>query len=378
MRIQAVKRRGSSCATTWTGLETDAYAMTHMERISALLNGKPLDRLPCAAWSHVMNFCDRNAKDFAKATIDFQNACDFDFVKIMSNPYYMLEDMGLLLTSPSVYTEPVMRREPLPVQSPDDWDRAAFPECGRGTLAREREAIARVVEHFRGEVPVIATIFTPLMWVAYAALSPAALDEAERRWGCSTPLLERYAEDNEPYVRAALDRFAAINQEYMESLISVGVSGFFYCTEHARDAWQDAAAFESFEGRYDRETLGAVFDRSLMNVMHVCGVGRLKPSLVLDYPVHAFNWEDQALQNPSLADVRGMTDRILVGGLDRLHDFEGADRAEIKERIRQKIEEAQRQAGRNLIVSGGCDWKIDAVFRFYIWQEVMEELGQLS
>lgn len=71
-----------------------------------------------------------------------------------------------------------------------------------------------------------------------------------------------------------------------------------------------------------------------------------------------------------------MTDRILVGGLDRLHDFAGADRAEIKERIRRKIEEARRQAGRKLIVSGGCDWKIEAVFRFYIWQEVMEELVQ--
>lgn len=71
-------------------------------------------------------------------------------------------------------------------------------------------------------------------WVAYAALPPAALDEAERRWGCSAPLLERYAEDNEAYVRMALERFAAINQEYMESLISVGVSGFFPCLQLGR------------------------------------------------------------------------------------------------------------------------------------------------
>ena len=42
-----------------------------------------------------MNLSDLNAADFARATIDFQRTHDFDFIKVMSNPYYMIEDMGL-------------------------------------------------------------------------------------------------------------------------------------------------------------------------------------------------------------------------------------------------------------------------------------------
>lgn len=347
---------------------------THTQRLQNLLRGKEVDRPLFCAWSHAMNFCDRNAKDFAKAIIDFQNAHDFDFIKVMSNPYYMLEDMGIVLNAPRRYDQCVTRSDKLLVPLPKHWEAMTFPKVNTGSLAREREAICRIIEYYHGTVPVIATIFTPAMWVTYSALQSADMKRAEEQFGSYVPLLERYLTDNEHYVRSALDRFAEVNQQYMEKLLADGVSGFFYCTEYVRDAWTDRSVFEDFEKNYDLCILKAVRKNSLFNILHVCGIGQLSMNWVLDYPVDAFNWDDRQPGNPSLADVRALTDKILVGGLDRFMDLEGTDRKEIKERLLANIRRATAQAGRNLIVSGGCDWPIDATYRFYIWQEIMEDL----
>ena len=55
--------------------------ITHTQRVKAALEGKMLDRPAFAAWGPHMNLVDRNAKDFARATIDYQNAHHFDFIR---------------------------------------------------------------------------------------------------------------------------------------------------------------------------------------------------------------------------------------------------------------------------------------------------------
>ena len=347
--------------------------MTSLERISSILSGGTPDRPPFAAWGHVMNFCDRNVEDFARATIEFQNANGFDFVKIMSNPYYMLEDMGIDLRVPLRYDECLRRTDRLLVPRPEDWGQIPFAKVGAGALAREREAICRVVDYFQGSVPVIATIFTPAMWVAYSVLQATDMAHEATGGGGYTGLLSRYLMDNERQVRPALERFAGLNRSYMEDLLSVGVSGFFYCTEHARGSWT-RDAFESFEEQYDLQALEVVHGRGLFNILHVCGEGKLRLDWVLHYPVEALNWEDRSAMNPSLSEIRSLTDKILVGGMDRRRDLLGTSRQEIKSRLVEKVRSAMEQAGSKLIVSGGCDWGIDTTYRFYIWREVMEEL----
>ena len=350
--------------------------MTHTERLHRLLAGRPVDRPLYAAWGHVMNLSDRNAKDFAKATIDFQNANEFDFIKIMSNPYYLIEDTGIVLRPPAHYADSISRcSNSLPIKKAEDWERLSYPEVGKGALAREQDAIRRVVDHYQGDVPVIATIFTPMMWLSYLAIPSEQMDVAEQTEGSTVRLLERYLTKNERLAGQALERLAQINQEYMSALLEEGVSGFFYCTEYARSEWSDRALFDQFERQYDLKTLNAVHKKSEFNILHVCGNHALAMDWVLDYPVEAINWDDQRSKNPSLGEVREKTDKILVGGLDRLHDFSGVDREMIKTTLQKKILEAQKQAGQKLIISGGCDWKLDATYRFYIWQEVIEELS---
>jgi hypothetical protein len=70
-----------------------------------------------------------------------------------------------------------------------------------------------------------------------------------------------------------------------------------------------------------------------------------------------------------------MTDKVLLGGIDRNRDFLGPDRDKIKSVLRMKVEDAVRQAGRKLIAAGGCEFPAESTHRFQVWHEVMEEIG---
>ena len=349
--------------------------MNAAQRLQNLLEGKPTDRPLYSAWGHVMNFCDRNARDFAKATIDFQNANGFDFVKIMSNPYYLIEDTGLHIPPVRDYATPVCRScDVLPVQCATDWKKIRLPHAGEGTLAREREAISRVVDYYNGTVPVIATIFTPIMWLQYLCLRSDDMALAVRKRGSFTPLLEEYLAENAAFVEPILAELAERNTEYMLDLLDVGVTGFFYCSEHINGFWSDRGAFDRWERQYDIATLFAVRTRSRFNILHICGKKRLCPEWTLDYPVDAFNWDDREPDNPTMSEMRALTDKILIGGLDRRNDLCGDSREEIKKRLKARIDDALRASGTRTILSGGCDWALADTYRFYIWKEIMDEM----
>lgn len=348
--------------------------LTPSQRLRRILNGQEADRPLYSAWGHFMNYADRNAKDFAKATIDFQLANGFDFIKVMSNPFYLLEDMGIVLEPVRDYASCVSRSpDILTVPVPADWEKVRFPDVHQGAIAREIEAVKRIADYFQGDVPVLPSIFTPVMWIAYASIPSPEIDRCEREYGSYVPLLERYLTGNEKYARAAAERIAEFNQEFMEELLKAGASGFFYCTDAARDLWTSRDIFEEFEKKPDVRTLNAVRGKSDFSLLHVCGESRLLFDELLEYPVDAFNWDDQMPGTPSFAELRKKTNKMLVGGLDRKTDFAGDSREQIKEIIRKRIDAALEQGGRKIMISGGCAWDFDSAYKFFIWKEVMEE-----
>lgn len=348
--------------------------LTATERLKRVLSGKDADRPLYSAWGHFMNYADRNAKDFAKATIDLQLANGFDFIKVMSNPFYLLEDMGIVFQPVKDFTSCVSRSaDILTVPEPADWERVKLPDVRRGAIAREIEAVKRIADYFQGDVPVLPSIFTPAMWITYASIPSPEIDICERKYGSYVPLLEKYLTDHERYTRTAVERIAEFNREFMEELLKAGASGFFYCTDVARDLWTSRDIFEEFEKKQDLQTLDSVKDKTLFSLLHVCGEDRLLFDELLEYPVEAFNWDDQMEGTPSFAELREKTDKMLVGGLNRKTDFKGEDRERIKGIIVRRIREAIKQGGENIMISGGCAWDFDSAYKFYIWKEVMEE-----
>lgn len=348
--------------------------LTASDRLKRVLEGKEADRPLYSAWGHFMNYADRNAKDFAKATIDFQLANGFDFIKVMSNPFYLLEDMGIILEPVRDFTSCVSRSaDILTVQNPADWDKVRLPDVHKGAIARELEAVKRIADYFQGDVPVLPTILTPAMWITYASIPSPEIDVCEKKYGSYVPLLEKYLTDRERSARIAVERITEFNQEFMEELLKAGASGFFYCTDIARDLWTSRDIFEEYEKKPDLQALEAVKGKTLFSLLHVCGEDRLLFDELLKYPVDGFNWDDQMEGTPSFAELRKKTDKMLVGGLNRKTDFNGFDRDRIKETIIERIREALEQGGGNIMISGGCAWDFDSAYKFYIWKEVMEE-----
>lgn len=346
--------------------------MTHTQRLEKMLRGEATDRPLCAAWGHVMNLADRNAAQFAAATIALQDAADFDFIKVMSNPYYLIEDTGLKLIPPANEACCLTRSEDLPIKTPRDWARLPFPKVGTGSLAREADAISQIVQHYQGDVPVIATIFTPMMWLSYTTLRPSELERCEGQYGSCTHAVRDYLLRHEKEATFALETFSEINREYMHALLDAGVSGFFYCTEHANTAWASEEEFHYFARRFDLAALQDVEKKSRFNILHVCGSRALRADYVLSYPVHALNWEDRSPENPSLGQLRALTDKVLIGGLDRHTALKGEIPC-VKEGLKQSLRTALSEAGQRFILSGGCDWKYEDAARLPLIREAAEE-----
>lgn len=349
--------------------------MTHTERIRAVLNGDTPDRQPIAAWGHFMNLEDRNAVDFAKSLIDFQDAYQFDIVKIMSNSYYLTEDMGNVLRSSENGEDPAfLCATRLAVEKPEDWRKLKVPDISRGAMAREIEVAKRLVDYYHGTVPILPTIFSPLMWCVYLYMPMKEQFRYQFTGKGLVPHIEEYLLRHEKEITYGLEVVTETNSRLMEEFLRVGVDGFFYSQPYAHKTWSDPALFERFAKQYDLKNLNTVADNAWFTMLHVCGTNWVDLDLVVDYPVQALNWDDAFEGNPSLKEGRAKSDKVLMGGMDRRTDLLGSDREVIKRTIKMRAGQAKKDAGEKLILTGGCSWTGDSIHRFNLWQETMDEL----
>ena len=58
------------------------------------------------------------------------------------------------------------------------------------------------------------------------------------------------------------------------------------------------------------------------------------------------------------------------------NDFSGACRADVKAVMKKRVEDAIEQAGNKLVICGGCGVDMDARRRFPVFQEVMDEIAE--
>ena len=109
----------------------------------------------------------------------------------------------------------------------------------------------------------------------------------------------------------------------------------------------DDATFQTFLRPFDLRVLEAM--QGMVRILHVHGT-HVDMKRVLDYPVEVFSVSDRLAGNPSLAELRKMTGKCLMGGINE---------QKIAERslpeIRAEMQDAVKQAGkRNFILAPGC------------------------
>lgn len=348
--------------------------MTGTERIQALLAGKNADRIGVAGWVH-MPFVDRNVTDMTRATIHVTDYLGWDFIKIMSTGHYIPEAFGgdiTFSTNPYSWSGTIHR---YPIESLEDLKNFPVLTADNPVFRREVAVAKNLVEHYKGTLPVIATVFSPL----------TCLQEMMSRG--TAEKVTYFIENHPAEVHKALERLVESNFNYLDALVNEAhVDGIFFASQYMSRRVITPEHYDAFCTPYDTPVLERIKGKTWFNVMHVHGESDLMFDKCLDYAVQAFSWENCAPGVPeesisSVKKVRSMTDKLLVTGLARHHDYYSAtnDRNELKERFRRRLLTVLEESGdKRVVFAPGCALPMDVDrYVFTLMKEVVLEEGLL-
>lgn len=356
--------------------------MTHTQRLEAALNGEWLD-MPCFAfWGPHCNLEESNAKDLAYYTIAFQEAYQFDFIKIMESGMYFPEAFGQEIPpnlTPNM--QAWLSVQKWRINHAKDWlELRPMKVEDSPIFTREVEAVKRIADHFQGDVPILPTIFSPVSamgefvggyWDQDKLVKMFEYDTKETEYGLSV-------------VEETLYNLATA---YMDA----GATGLFFGMQNGLNLKLGYEGYRKWEWASSARLFDAVKDKCKFRMAHLCNGEGEAIDWALDLPCDAFNWADQQDNMPSLGEVRAKTDKVLVGGikhnggktLDRTtmyvggpNDFAGSYRADVKAVLKKRVKDAVDQAGNKLVIAGGCGVGMDARTRFPVFQEVMDEIAE--
>ena len=305
--------------------------MTKRERVRAAASGEPVDRAPASLWGH--DFLREWSNDeLVGATCKQYEAYDWDFIKI--NPRWSMfpEAWGAVYQPPQEQTNQTLLSPAL--NELDELHDVVAVHAERGVFGEHIESTRLVVERTKGEVDVVQTVFSPMATVGLMFGHPRAFKQAAREAPAA--------------VHSAIARVTETIINYSRANINAGASGVFYAPlQWASHDNSTPDFYREFGRPYDLQVLDAIRDAQF-NILHVCHTNNMLAD-VLDYPVHAFNWDDRHDTNASLADVWSQTDKAVMGGVSRtgLGDLSPAE-------IQAQASQAAGVGNTRVFVTGGC------------------------
>ncbi len=307
--------------------------MTPRERVLAALRGEPVDRVPRSFWLH--NFATENsAAGLAAETQRLHETFRWDFLKPQSRAQCFAEMWGLTYAPSSERATPyTVTREPLTSAHDVGRLRPADPEAG--ALGEQLEALRMIRARVGPDIPIIWTVFSPLMVLPFLVR------------GGRAPALA-FLRSDAAAVERGLGAIAETLTAYARACLAAGADGLFYATNVATRALLSATECRRFQRPFDLGILAAV-EGAPFNLVHVCGEDVLFDEFV-DYPVTAFSW---ALLpgNPSLKDGQRHTGRAVVGGLPAKPYIAAMTAVALVERAKAAVGEMR---GRWLLLGPDC------------------------
>ncbi|MCC7483702.1 MAG: hypothetical protein IT529_01825 [Burkholderiales bacterium] len=290
--------------------------MNKRERFFAAAAGEDVDHPPCCAWLHFGSDC-LPGEEAAERHIAFQRAYDWDICKVMHDYRYPFPaDMDTL-------------------ESPRDMDRVENVAPASRNFAEQLKLMRAVRREFGAAAPIVDTLFDPVQQVVRrAGYRKAELIYAHPRE--ALPMLDRVTESLCAYVSAL--REAGCDGAHYAIIGAIAPGG---------DRGIDDETFRTFLRPFDLRVLEAM--QGMVRIVHVHGT-HVDMRRVLDYPCEVFSVSDRLPGNPSLAELRAMTDKCLMGGVNeaRIHEYPLPV-------LRAEMRDALRQAGRRgFMLAPGC------------------------
>jgi uroporphyrinogen decarboxylase len=306
-------------------------AMKKRERLMAAIRGEQVDRPPVALWRHFPGD-DYRPKDLAAATVAFQRAYDFDFVKVTPASSFCVQDWGS--RDRWVGTLEGTREYMLyPIQSPNDWRELRPLDPSKGGLGAQLECLRLIADELGGEVPFIQTIFSPLAQAKNLVGGENLLVHLHRNPDALHHGLEVITETITRFISAALD---------------TGIDGVFYAVQHAQYGLLSEEEYAVFGRPYDLRALKAI-DGLWLNVLHLHG-SDVMFDLLADYPVQVVNWHDRETW-PTLAEAQERFDGAVCGGLARWDMVVRGTPEQVQEQAADALAQTQ---GQRFILGTGC------------------------
>jgi uroporphyrinogen decarboxylase len=299
-------------------------------RLETIFSGQRPDRPAVALWRH-WPVDDQRGDSLARATLDFQERYDFDFIKVTPSSNFCVAGYGAQ-SDWEGNLEGTRNWGPRVIRKPEDWRKLKPLDPAQGLLSQILEANRLIGQSVGDRVPFIQTIFNPL-------------SQAKNLAGeLLLPHLRRYPD-------AVKEGLAAINESilrFVAALKPTGAAGLFLAVQHAQYGLLSEAEYQEFCRPFDLQILDAAGDM-WFHLLHLHGEEIMFDALA-DYPVQVLNWHDQETE-PNLAAARARTNRALCGGLRQWQTMVRGTADDVRTEARAAI---QATGGERFILGTGC------------------------
>lgn len=290
--------------------------MNKRERFFAAVRGGKIDRPPVTAWVHFLSD-HLSGEQTAALHRCFLEAYDWDVAKVMNDYRYPIPAGVQTLEDPAS----LRAFTPLSLDEP--------------SFAEQLKCLAALRAALGPDIALIDTGFDPYQQV----LRNVGFDQAEHLWTHQAEALR------------ALEIVAENTCRYIKAVKAQGVEAYFLSINGAiREGFPRGSSrqvYETFQRPFELQLLNAA--EGMVRILHVHGAG-LDLGRVLDYPCEVISLSDRLPGNPSLAELRRITPKCLMGGIDETRFQERNLPA-----LAREVDAALAQAGRRkFILAPGC------------------------
>lgn len=303
---------------------------THKERIQACINNEVPDRAPVALWRH-FPVDDQSPEALAAATLNFQQAYDFDLVKVTPASSFCVKDWGVE-DQWAGDTEGTRRYTRHIIEVPRDWETLPSLDPTAPHLAGQLACLRLIRAELDPNTPLLQTIFSPLAQAKYLAGDDRLISHLRL------------------YPDAVLKGLAAIaetTRRFVEACRETGIDGIFYAIQHAQASLLTFEEYKSFGLPLDKEILEPAGEL-WCNLLHLHGHD-VYFSILDSLHFSIANWHDRET-SPSLAEAQTLFAGTMCGGM-RQDTLVFGNQVE----VREEAADALRQTnGKRFILGTGC------------------------
>ncbi len=305
--------------------------MNKHERVYAALEGQPVDRVPLCMWRHFYKQ-ENTPAGLAASTLAFYQKYDLDLIKLTPNAFYAIQDWGAPIAFSKDDDQPHTLKKPV-IKEPEDWRDLPALNPTEGFYGAVLEAIVALKYQLtEDDAPVLITIFSPLT-IAHKLAGETLFDH-----------LAHFPTD----VHFGLATIAETTSRFADLTLEAGADGIFFASQLSQADLLSRELCETFVVRYDLIALEQVKSKPAPLVLHLHGQNPYFDT-VNQYPAHAVSWHSHET-GPSLTEALTLTDKTLMGGIDR-NLLEQGTPGQVMKQVSESIAQT---GGQRLILAPPC------------------------